>query len=97
MCEFKNGDQIEYENGPNEWVRGTYIGHYPIGEGRHVICNTGGVLMHGKEIRKPKVKKEGWVSIYPSLAAGNIFETQKLALANRGQMAVATIKIEWEA
>ena len=47
---------------------------------------------------RPKVKREGWVNIYPDPSANSFrYRTEQNARDNAGPEVVATIKIEWEA
>lgn len=92
---FVNGEEIEYLTG-NGWTKGTYVGKYPTNEGNHVICTIHGVLRYGQDIRKPKQKKEGWISVYTNGVCGSIYATEEAARAASGVKCIAVSRIEWE-
>lgn len=45
-------------------------------------------------------KKKGWVNIYPGrsnwMGIAHIFETEALAMNNKAEGCIATVRIEWE-
>ncbi len=44
---------------------------------------------------RPKVKRIGWINIYPTENEAHIHPTEEMALQARRKGCVATIKIEW--
>ena len=72
MCEFKNGDIIEYAipdlamRTVNKWDKAEYVGVSPHDRSYHVLQNAGGVFITRllSQIRKPKVKRYGWMNVW---------------------------------
>lgn len=110
MCEFKHGDEIEYEIS-GQWRKGTYVAPHPISVNCHVyIAQQGHTDERPVErIRKPKQKKEGWMNVWPRSAGARgihiaaatlIYATKEEALSanhpNRQKEVLATVKVEWE-
>lgn len=49
----------------------------------------------GPPLRNRKVKREGWINIYPNNCTGNsIYRTEEDA--GKSSLKIATVKIEWE-
>lgn len=97
MCEFKHGDEIEYEIS-GQWRKGTYVAPHPISVNCHVyIAQQGHTDERPVErIRKPKQKREGWVNVYNSGVCGSIYATEEGARASSGINCIAIARIEWE-
>ena len=48
-------------------------------------------------LRNVKVKKEGWLNVFPNRWVGTIYESKEVALRHpNAKGALDTIKIEWE-
>lgn len=79
MQEFKNGETVAYLGSSNIWYEdGTYIG-LDVGKytGTHVIRNRMGniVIRPDDQLRKPKVKHEGFIGIMEARHNGSRWET----------------------
>ena len=78
--------QIEYKNCSE-------INYYTQG---------GQILGHSPAIRNRKVKREGWVNVYPTMVEDDgrvivkVCESEKAAKAIASRDVIATVKIEWE-
>jgi len=89
MCEFKNGDVVEYAmpdlamRTVDKWAKAEYVGVNPHDRSYHVLQNAGGVFITRllSQIRKPKVKREGWINLWKTggishRCGGDIFDTE---------------------
>ena len=47
-------------------------------------------------IRNKKVRREGWINIYPDWYTSKINQTQENAIQLRTSDCIATVRIEWE-
>ena len=72
--------QIEYANC-------SIIGHY-TSEGKSEYGSP--------EIRNRKIKREGWVNIYPDELCTGYYKTEIEARAKAQPTAITQVKIEWE-
>ena len=104
MQEYKNGDLVEFRAlAPEEkWHRAVYIGPFPDGGNCHVVKITGDIFIVklGTLLRpyvEPKVKKEGWINIYPNSIVGSIIYPTKEAAENSSTYGrhLDTVRIEW--
>lgn len=100
MCEFKNGDVVEYEIEGKKWLKGRYIGPVPQDALVHVITTASNVITSRliAQLRKPKVKHVGWIGVVRSARDGNwnsshlIYQSEATAKANWTLVA----RVEWE-
>ncbi len=88
---------------------GTVIYVYPVSPGNPgdvfivsqegVRCDDRAIYSKRQEpfIRNVKVKREGWVNIFPDRWVGSIYESKEVALRHpNAKGALDTIKIKWE-
>lgn len=103
MQAFNNGDTVEYFNhAANEWRNGVYVGKHPNANRHFLISVDGhGIDRADADVRKPRVKKEGYINLYPASTyfstrlCMKIFANEEAAkAANRTENKI-TIRIEW--
>lgn len=101
VVSFKNGDVVEFL-ATTEWRKGTYIGPHPHIEESHVVISEKGNFyrISNKDIRKPKVKRAGYVGVYQERRQRPIvgmffFDTEEEALKEYAK-ADYIAKMEWE-
>lgn len=101
---FKHGDVIEYNIG-NQWHKGIYVAPNPLEKGFHIHLTASGFVSDRREaaIRKPKVKKEGYLGIMQGQLGKrwqtSVYDTEaelKEVVKRLESTLIAVAKVEWE-
>ena len=77
---WANGEEIEYELAPGNWIP--------------VVCPSWNLSINFR-IKPKRVKKEGWVNVYPPYT-GILYANKEIADRDAIGGRVACIRIEWE-
>ena len=79
---WANGEEIEYELAPGNWIP--------------VVCPSWNLSINFR-IKPKRVKKEGWVNVYPEgMTSMSIYKTMAVANEWASKSRIACIRIEWE-
>lgn len=100
---MNNGQAIEYKGTGDRWIAGKYVGPHPEDKDICVVLSEKGILLTklNTGVRERKVKKEGWINIYPSgvhsaSCSPVVYKSQVAALASKRPDLIVCIRIEWE-